>query len=171
MMAQASSTAATKAKPAASRDAGYSGTPLATKLGLKDGQEVVFIGLPASLGELAQARSFARVSLLEEAADSRLPRGSVDLMHAFFTDAAALRDTLPSLRAAIRDSGAIWISWPKKTAKGRAAQRSSDLSDEVVQRAALAINLVDVKVCAVDAVWSGLKLVIPRAERAPKHTS
>ena len=170
MMVQASSTAATKANPAASRDAGYSGTPLATKLGLKDEQEVVFIDLPASLSELAQARSFARVSLLE-GANARLPRGSVGLMHAFFTDAAALRDALPSLRAAIRDTGAIWISWPKKTAKGKAAQPSSDLSDEVVRRAALAINLVDVKVCAVDAVWSGLKLVIPRAERAPKHTS
>jgi hypothetical protein len=170
MMAHPSSPAVAKSKPAPGRDTGYSGTPLAVKLGLKDGQDVVFVALPETLGELTQAKSFASVARVAQLSELRLPPRSVDLLHAFFTDAAALRSALPLFRDAIRAAGSIWISWPKKTAIKKAAQLPGDLGDEVVRRAALAIGLVDIKVCAVDPVWSGLKLVIPRAERA-HHSS
>ncbi|SDR36560.1 hypothetical protein SAMN05519103_02375 [Rhizobiales bacterium GAS113] len=173
-MARASSPAVTKSKAApgqnAGQDAGYSGTPLAGKLGLKDGQAVVFVALPEHLGGLAEARSFASVSLVAKTTDLRLPPRSVDLIHAFFTDAAALRTALPLFREAIRDAGSIWISWPKKTSPKKSANVPGDLGEDAVRRAALEIELVDIKVCAVDAVWSGLKLVIPRAKRA-QHSS
>ncbi|SEB81671.1 hypothetical protein SAMN05519104_0176 [Rhizobiales bacterium GAS188] len=177
-MARASSPTVTKSKAAPGQDAGYSGTPLAAKLGLKDGQVVVFVALPEHLGGLAEARSFASVSLVAKTMDLRLPPRSVDLIHAFFTDAAALRTALPLFREAISDAGSIWISWPKKTSPKKtspkktekSAKVAGDLGEDAVRRAALSIELVDIKVCAVDAVWSGLKLVIPRAKRA-QHSS
>jgi len=161
MIAHASGPAVTKSETVLPRsDVGYSSAPVATKLGLKDGQVVVFVALPEPLAWLAQTKSFAKVSLVADMPEFRPPDRSVDLLHGFFTEAAALRAALPLFRAAIRDAGSIWISWPKKSANVR-----SDLSDEVVRRAALAIELVDIKVCAVDTVWSGLKLVIPRDKR------
>jgi hypothetical protein len=156
---------ALKNKAVPSRDAGYSGTPLAAKLGLEDGQAVAFIALPKALGRLAEVKSFASVSLAPNISDLRLPPRSVDLVHGFFVDEAAMRKALPQFRDAIREAGSIWISWPKKSAKV-----PSDLSDEVVRGAALAAGLVDIKECAVDATWSGLKLVVPRDKRA-RHSS
>jgi hypothetical protein len=160
MIAHASRHATAKSKFVPINNVGYSSTPLAAKLGLKDGQAVVFVALPEPLGHLAEAKSFASVLLAASATDLRLPRRSVDLIQGFFMDEAAMRLALPLFRDAIRDVGSIWISWPKK-----ASRLVTDLSDEVVRRATLAIGLVDIKVCAVDATWSGLKLVVPRAAR------
>ncbi len=139
-------------------DAGYSGTPLAKKLGLKDGQAAAFVRLPDSLADLKDAALFRR---LELAPDWRaLPEGTRDVIHLFTTEAADLQ-ALPLLRDMIAPEGMIWVSWPKKAAKV-----PTDLTEDLIRDAALADVLVDVKVCAVDAIWSGLKLVIRKEHRA-----
>lgn len=135
---------------------GYSGTPLPRKLGFKPGQRVAFVNLPSDLEWLVETEAFAGV----ERSTSRQEAGALDLIHAFHTDAARLAADLPALREAIRPNGAIWISWPKKAAKV-----ATDITEDVIRAAALDIGLVDVKVCAVSAIWSGLKLVIPVALR------
>ena len=140
-------------------DVGYSGTPLARKLGLKDGQAVAFVGLPDSLHYLTEAAAYRRI---ETAPDWRaLPEGARDVIH-WFTKAATEVDTaLPVLRDLIEPDGMIWVSWPKKAAKV-----PTDVTEDVIRKRALADVLVDVKVCAVDAVWSGLKLVVRKEARA-----
>ena len=139
--------------------AGYSGTPLPTKLGLKDGQSVAFIALPPELQSLTAAAHFMQALEAPSAADLAAAGPVFDVIHAFFTAEADLREALFILRAAIRPDGAIWISWPK-----RAAKVPTDITEDVIRAVALP-SLVDVKVCAVTEVWSGLKLVIPRAQR------
>ena len=83
-----------------------------------------------------------------------------DFIHCFAVEAAALRKTLPALKREMAPSGSLWVSWPKKAGKV-----ATDVSANIVRDAALAIGLVDVKVCAVDETWSGLKLVIPVKDR------
>lgn len=138
-------------------DAGYSGTPLPRKLGLKDGQRVAFVGLPEALG-LDRACGFAAVSV---ARDWREVGEGVDVVHLFTTRAAEVAEALPALRRRIVPDGMIWVSWPKKSAKV-----ATDVTEDTIRNVALAGDLVDVKVCAVDAVWSGLKLVIRKERRA-----
>lgn len=141
--------------------AGYSGTPLPKKLGLKDGQRVAFIALPGTLADLREAASFVAVTELEfpGRTGGRLPQG-LDVIHAFFDSAKALQSALPAFKAAIAPAGMIWISWPKKASK-----RATDITEDTIRTHALPIGLVDVKVCAVDEVWSGLKLVIRKELR------
>jgi hypothetical protein len=139
--------------------AGYSSTPLPKKLGLKPGQTVAFVGLPETLAGLAQAEPFAAVDSAC-VADELGPDEAHDVIHAFYTRRHDLERSLGCLKAAIRPNGMIWISWPKK-----AARVETDITEDVVRSLALARGLVDVKVCAVDEVWSGLKLVIPVAQR------
>ena len=141
--------------------AGYSGTPLSKKLGLKDGQAVAFVGLPDSLADLTEARAYRRI---ETTADWRaLPEGARDVIHWFTKSAAEVVQALPVLRDLIEPDGMIWVSWPKKAAKV-----PTDVTEDVIRNRALADVLVDVKVCAVDAVWSGLKLVV-RVEARAAH--
>ncbi|MBO6763567.1 DUF3052 domain-containing protein [Maricaulis sp.] len=135
--------------------AGYSGTPLPKKLGLKDGQAVAFLGLPAELDDLRSAALFAREQDRAEAGDA------LDFVHYFTKVRAEFETDLPRLRAAIRPDGMIWVSWPKKASKV-----ATDMTEDVIRAVALPIDLVDVKVCAVTDVWSGLKLMIPRDKRA-----
>jgi hypothetical protein len=142
--------------------AGYSGTPLPKKLGFKPGQRAAFVGLPDDLAWLSQAEDFGGVRHAASAAELSGDRRT-DLVHAFYTDAVAMKSALPALRDAIQPAGAIWISWPKKAAKV-----PTDITEDVIRAEALDIGLVDVKVCAVTEVWSGLKLVIPVAMRGPK---
>ena len=142
--------------------AGYSGTPLPKKLGLKDGQAVLFVGLPEALAGLAAAADFSLVERAPDLGDGPWPNGPFDLVHLFTISAAKLAAGLPKLREAIRPNGMIWVSWPKKAAKA-----PTDITEDVIRDIALPIGLVDVKVCAVDAVWSGLKLVIP-LDRRPR---
>ncbi len=138
--------------------AGYSGTPLVRKLGLKDGQAVAFVGLPDSLTHLTRAAAFRRMDLM---ADWRgLAAGAWDVIHLFTKSAAEVDEALPGLRAMIQPDGMIWVSWPKKASKV-----PTDVTEDIIRNRALADVLVDVKVCAVDEVWSGLKLVIRRAAR------
>ncbi len=139
--------------------AGYSGTPLAKKLGLKDGQAVAFVRLPDSLEHLTEAALYRRIEL---APDWRaLPEGARDVIHLFTDSAADLSRALPVLRDLITPAGMIWVSWPKKAAKV-----PTDVTEDIIRNLALADVLVDVKVCAVDERWSGLKLVIRTEARA-----
>jgi hypothetical protein len=87
-------------------------------------------------------------------------RGTCDLVHVFVTREAELVRRIDAMREAVAPDGAIWVSWPK-----RASKVPTDVTEDVVRRVALAHRLVDVKVCAVDQIWSGLKLVIPLALR------
>jgi hypothetical protein len=91
------------------------------------------------------------------------PKAPLDLVHLFATEASGLAGKLRRMRAAIAPDGMIWVSWPKK-----ASGVATDLSDIVVRDTALALGLVDVKVCAIDEVWSALKFVIPKAERGKR---
>ena len=133
--------------------AGYSGTPLAQKLGLKDGQRVLFLDLPESLGELAEAKNFAEVRRTgwDGLADAR----DFDFVHGFTVSRHMLEDAAKPFLGAIRRDGMVWISWPKKASKV-----PTDITEDVIREVLLPTGLVDVKVAAVDAVWSGLKLVI-----------
>lgn len=139
------------------------GTPLARKLGFKAGQAVAFVALPDSLSHLHDAAGFRRIEL---APDWRaLPEGARDVIHIFTTSAAELALALPVLRDMIEPGGMIWVSWPKKASKV-----PTDLTEDLLRSLALADVLVDVKVCTVDAVWSGLKLVV-RAELRASHVN
>lgn len=137
---------------------GYSGTPLPKKLGLKDGQRALFLALPETLTWLTDAAGFIDVKQADSA-DGAGP-SSLDVAHAFFTEAGALADALPTLMRAIGPDGMLWVSWPK-----RASGVATDITEDVIRQLALPIGLVDIKVCAVDEIWSGLKLVIRKELR------
>lgn len=138
---------------------GYSGTPLAQKLGLKDGQRALFIDLPASLAELADSRAFAEASRItvDQLGDAA---PGYDVIHLFTTARAVLEALAQPLMNLIARDGMIWVSWPKKAAKV-----ATDITEDVIRDVVLPIGLVDVKVCAVDETWSGLKLVIRKELR------
>ncbi|WP_417497145.1 DUF3052 domain-containing protein [Maricaulis sp.] len=137
------------------QSAGYSGTPLPKKLGLKDGQRAAFLNLPDDHADLREAAQFASLETVAS------PGDELDFVHMFTRIRAELEDGLPKLKRAIRPTGMIWVSWPKKASKV-----PTDITEDTIREIALPIGLVDVKVCAVDPVWSGLKLMIPRDQRA-----
>ena len=139
--------------------AGYSGTPLAQKLGLKDGQRVLFISLPQSLNELRVSRHFVEMA---QAGWQTFTDGDpgYDVIHGFTTQRAELAEAAKPLMDSIDRNGSIWISWPKKASKV-----PTDITEDVIRDVILPIGLVDVKVCAVDEIWSGLKLVIRKELR------
>ena len=139
--------------------AGYSGTPLAKKLGLKDGQAVAFAGLPDTLEPLLAERAFASVQRVAGWRD--VTGRGLDYIHLFTDSAATVDAATPALRDRIDPAGMIWMSWPKKASKV-----PTDVTEDTIRDCALGHDLVDVKVCAVDEVWSGLKLVIRRERRA-----
>lgn len=144
--------------PVVTAQAGYSGTPLARKLGLKDGQAVAFVDMPGNLAWLAEERDFASVELCESWVS--IQSRELDYLHLFTDNAATLDAATPALRDRIRRNGSIWISWPKKASK-----IVTDVTEDVIRDRALRDILVDVKVCAVDEIWSGLKLVIRKELR------
>jgi hypothetical protein len=133
--------------------AGYSSKPLAQKLGIKPATTVFVINEPANYREL-----------LGEAADgvefSDRVTSNPDFIHFFITRRSGLEKQLNRLRSKIRDTGALWVSWPKKS-----AGVSTDVTEDVIREIALPLGFVDVKVCAIDETWSGLKLVILRTNR------
>ena len=141
--------------------AGYSGTPLIRKLGYRDGQRALIIGLPADQAEIAGFDGFAERTRLPELAQlGEAAPGPYELIHVFEREQAVLAARLAGLRARLAPAGMLWVSWPK-----RAAKVPTTLTEDAIRALALGHGLVDVKVCAVDATWSGLKLVIPRALR------
>lgn len=139
--------------------AGYSGTPLPQKLGLKDGQRVLFIALPPSLNDLRVSRHFKEMA---QAGWETWQDGDpgYDFIHGFTASRATLEANAKPLMDTIARDGTIWISWPKKASKV-----PTDITEDVIRDVVLPIGLVDVKVAAVDAVWSGLKLVIRKELR------
>jgi hypothetical protein len=138
---------------------GYSGTPLPQKLGLKDGQRVLFIALPAELNELRVARHFVEMA---QAGWETWPDGDpgYDFIHGFTASRKVLEDNARPLMEAIDKGGVIWISWPKKASKV-----PTDITEDVIREVVLPIGLVDIKVAAVSDVWSGLKLMIRKELR------
>jgi len=132
---------------------GHSGAPLAKKLGLKAGFAIKLVDAPAHYRALFDAWPPG----LTEPGDA-VPK---DFIHLFTTSLAAYRATLAPLRREMKPDAALWVSWPKKTAK-----LVADVGENDIRALALPSGLVDVKVCAVDATWSGLKLVIPLTLRA-----
>lgn len=140
-------------------DTGYSGTPLAQKLGLKDGQRVLFVDLPEALADLASSRAFAEAERVTLSQLGDAGQG-YDVIHIFTAARAVLENTLARLMQMIARDGTVWVSWPKKAAKV-----ATDITEDVIREICLPLGLVDVKVCAVDAVWSGLKLVIRKELR------
>jgi hypothetical protein len=148
----------------AAADAGYSGTPLPKKLGFKPGMAAAFVALPDSLAGLAASVDFAACNRFPSWEAMRATDGIYDAIHAFTIMRAEIENELSGLQNRIRPDGMIWVSWPKKASKVR-----TDVTEDVVRNAALDLDLVDVKVAAVDQTWSGLKLVI-RKDRRKERT-
>lgn len=133
--------------------AGYSGTPLARKLSLKDGQRVWWEGMPDTIRDEIEREGLALRQL-------DTPEAPIDAAHVFVTARAELEEAMGRLLPRLDRSGFIWVSWPKKAAK-----MPTDVTEDVIRAVALPMGLVDVKVCAVDATWSALKLTIRRELR------
>ena len=133
--------------------AGYSGTPLARKLGIKPGHRVKTRGAPDDYLDLL-------APLPDDVTISARLRGDVDLWHLFTRSRAELRRQLPRCIDEIRRDAMIWVSWPK-----RSSGVETDVTEDVIREVALPLGVVDVKVCAVDETWSGLKLVIRKELR------
>lgn len=127
--------------------------PLPRKLGIKPGARVAFVAAPAgfeaTLGELPDG-----------VAVRARPRGPLDVIVAFFVDRGRLERRLPALRSALDAAGGLWIAWPK-----RASGVATDVTENVVRELGLAAGLVDNKICAIDEVWSGLRLVYRLRDR------
>jgi hypothetical protein len=132
---------------------GYSGTPLAKKLGIKPGFKLMLINEPAHYFDLFTDMPMD-VQVINDESDKK------DLVHFFTKQRQELIDLLPQLKAQIKSTGIIWVSWPKKASKV-----ITDITEDTIRNYAISIGLVDIKVCAVDEVWSGLKLVIPVKNR------
>ena len=133
--------------------AGYSGTPLAKKLGLKPGMRAWFLDMPDSVRAEIGCDT---LGLSEQTA----PSAGIEAAHIFVTRREALVHHIEALRQLLAPAGFVWVSWPKKAAK-----TDTDITEDVIREVALPIGLVDIKVCAVDEKWSGLKLVIRKALR------
>jgi hypothetical protein len=138
--------------------AGYSGTPLPKKLGIKPGSRLALASAPPdftrTLGALpdgVQVAAFGR------------SKGPFDVVVAFFDSEALFKRQLPKLHAALDPNGGLWIAWPK-----RASGVETDMTEHVVRQYGLPRGLVDNKVCAIDAIWSGLRLVV-RLENRPRR--
>jgi hypothetical protein len=133
--------------------AGYSGTPLAQKLGIRPAMTVIVINEPADyrqlLGEGADGVEF-----------SDRTRTDSGFVHLFAKSRGELEKLLSRLRTKIPDTGTVWVSWPKKS-----AGIPTDVTEDVIRAVALPLGFVDVKVCAIDETWSGLKLMVRRTER------
>jgi hypothetical protein len=133
--------------------AGYSKTPLPQKLGIKPGTKVTALNAPAGYRKLL-APLPAGVTFTDKAT-----KGAA-LVHLFVTERRILEKELKRLRGLIDDAGVLWISWPKKS-----AGLGSDITEDGIREVCLPLGFVDIKVCAVDETWSGLKLMIRRENR------
>jgi hypothetical protein len=133
--------------------AGYSKTPLAQKLGIKSGTKVAALNPPAGYRKLL-APLPADVSFTDK------PDASSKFVHLFVSERRTLEKELKRLRKLLDDAGVLWISWPKK-----ASGVTTDITEDVIREVCLPLGFVDVKVCAVDETWSGLKLMVRRENR------
>jgi hypothetical protein len=133
--------------------AGYSGTPLVKKLGIKEGFKLYLRNPPVNYMQLIEP-------VPQNVAIAKRMTPNLDMIHFFVTNKNELTSSLKIFATKIKQNGIIWVSWPKKSSK-----ILSDITENTIRGAALAIGLVDVKVCAVDDIWSGLKLVIRTENR------
>lgn len=135
--------------------AGYSGTPLARKLSLKDGMRVWWDSMPDSVADEIQREGL----VLDRLAS---PEPPLDAAHIFVTERSDMESKLSRLRPLLAPAGFIWVSWPKKASKV-----PTDITEDRIRDSILpATDLVDVKVCAIDSVWSGLKLMVRKGQRS-----
>jgi hypothetical protein len=134
--------------------AGYSGTALAKKLGIKEGSRVFVVDAPKDYAKLVEP--LPRDVRLVPRVDAQ-----TDMVHIFASERKRLRGALESALAKLQPAGTIWVSWPKKASKV-----PTDITEDTIRELALPLGLVDIKVCAVDEVWSGLKLVLRKENRA-----
>ena len=134
--------------------AGYSSTPLWKKLGYADGLRAWLAAAPEHYRPLLGLPANVKVDWLQR------PEAGLKFVHVFAHESAVLRKQLVELRRTIAPDGVIWVSWPKK-----AARVATDITEDRIRDLALPLGLVDVKVCAVDETWSGLKLMIRKSER------
>ena len=132
---------------------GYSATPLAQKLSLKPGMRALFVDMPDSVRAEIDPQALG-LQLLDA------PSAGIDVAHIFVHRRADLERELAALKQLLGPSGFIWVSWPKKAAKV-----DTDITEDVIRDVCLPMGLVDVKVCAIDVVWSGLKLVVRKSAR------
>ena len=137
--------------------AGYSGTPLATKLSLKDGLRTWWEGMPDSVRVEIEAEGLVLDML-------GAPEAPIEAAHIFVTERAELERSIARILPLLAADGFLWVSWPKKASKVE-----TDITEDVIRDVVLPLGLVDVKVCAVDAIWSGLKLVIRKELRAARN--
>jgi hypothetical protein len=128
--------------------AGYSGTPLPKKLGMLPGTTVFFDGGALDIPDITRAARLGK---------------DVDVVHLFTKSAAELGKKLAAYRKRLRDDAAVWVSWPKKASKV-----PTDITEDVIREICLPMGWVDVKVCAVDETWSGLKLVVRKELRGSR---
>lgn len=138
------------------KTSGYSGTPLTKKLGIKENFRIRLINAPENYYELLEPLP-ENLELIEDVTCCK------DFIHYFTKQTSELEKDIPNLKREIKPEGMIWISWPK-----RAAKIQTDISEDIIRNIALKNGLVDIKVCAVDEVWSALKLVIPVKDRKGK---
>ena len=136
--------------------AGYSGTPLAKKLGIKPGCRLFVADAPRNYAELV-------APLPEGVQLTAQLHADTDVVHVFSTRRAKLVEALRSALAKMKREGAIWVSWPKK-----ASRMETDITEDTIRQLALPMGLVDIKVCAVDETWSALKLVLRKEKRKPR---
>lgn len=137
--------------------AGYSATPLVQKLGIKPNESIWTINAPEHYTKLLHP-------LPEGVTFLTHTKGEVGFIHYFVISSADLHIKLILLKKMLKPNGTLWVSWPKKTS-AKALKLTSDIDENLIRKEAIAIGLVDVKVCAIDDVWSGLKLVIPVKNR------
>ncbi len=136
-----------------STSAGYSGTPLPKKLGIKAGSRLTLVGAPEGFDDLL-------VPLPDDVTISRRLGRNADVIVAFHTRRVQFERAFDRLHVGMHDAGGLWIAWPK-----RASGVPTDMTEDVIRDLALARGLVDNKVCAIDAAWSGLRIVVRRENR------
>ena len=132
---------------------GYSGTPLAVKLGIRDGAAVVLVGAPRAYRELLQP-------IPRGVRFATNPGATADIVQVFVTERAVLARALAAYRRALSPQTAVWVSWPK-----RSSGVATEVTEETIREIALPLGFVDVKVCAVNETWSALKLVVRKELR------
>lgn len=134
--------------------AGYSATPLWKKLGYVNGARAWLTGAPSDYAKILTLPPEVKVTWLEA------PERGMKFVHVFAAQADALKKHLTSLRREIAPDGVVWVSWPKK-----ASGVPTDITEDTIRQVCLPLGFVDIKVCAVDDTWSGLKLMIRKTER------
>jgi len=145
---------------------GYSGTPLAKKLGIKEDYRAALLHVPADVkSELSAAFAKCRIQRISPQGNNHDKDNALDFIFLFAKSRAGLELELTPAAEALAPAGMLWVSWPKKS-----SGVATDLTEDVIRQIGLAAGLVDIKVCAVTDIWSGLKFVIPVKDRPKRKT-